>query len=64
MTVASTSSPIASPIADLRRWAIVDPILQASVPLHEYEPGSAGPPEAERLVADVGGWLPPAAAIA
>jgi glucose-6-phosphate 1-dehydrogenase len=37
-------------------WAIVDPILQASGPVHEYEPGSWGPAEADAIVADVGGW--------
>lgn len=37
-------------------WAIVDPILQASGPVHEYEPGTWGPPQADALVADVGGW--------
>jgi glucose-6-phosphate 1-dehydrogenase len=45
-------------------WAIVDSVLHATVPLHEYEPGSTGPPEAERLVTDVGGWIPPAAVVA
>ncbi|HEY0593811.1 MAG TPA: glucose-6-phosphate dehydrogenase, partial [Thermoanaerobaculia bacterium] len=34
-------------------WAIVEPILGDVTPLHEYEPGSWGPREAERL-AD--GW--------
>jgi glucose-6-phosphate 1-dehydrogenase len=37
-------------------WAIVDPVLHEPVPLREYEPGTWGPPEAERLAADVGGW--------
>jgi len=41
-------------------WAIVDPVLRASNPVHEYEHGSFGPPEADRLVDDVGGWIPPA----
>ena len=43
-------------------WAIVDPLINAtSQPLHEYTPGSWGPQEANRLVADVGGWNTPAA---
>jgi glucose-6-phosphate 1-dehydrogenase len=41
-------------------WAIVDPILKSATPVHEYEPGSWGPPDAARLTADVGGWhVPP-----
>jgi glucose-6-phosphate 1-dehydrogenase len=37
-------------------WEIVDPILGSKTPVHGYEPGSWGPPEAEALAADVGGW--------
>ena len=41
-------------------WAIVDPILGAdTTPLHSYSNGSWGPPEADRLVADIGGWHNP-----
>ncbi|MGH7729825.1 MAG: glucose-6-phosphate dehydrogenase [Candidatus Eiseniibacteriota bacterium] len=40
-------------------WAIVDPVLQRDVPVLEYEPGTWGPPEADRLVAKVGGWNTP-----
>jgi glucose-6-phosphate 1-dehydrogenase len=41
-------------------WAIVDPLISATAsPLHEYTPGSWGPQEARRLVADVGGWNTP-----
>jgi glucose-6-phosphate 1-dehydrogenase len=40
-------------------WAIVDPVIHAPSPLHPYEPGSWGPPEADRLVAEVGGWNTP-----
>ena len=40
-------------------WAIVDPILNAPSPMHEYEPGSWGPSESDRLVADIGGWNTP-----
>jgi glucose-6-phosphate 1-dehydrogenase len=40
-------------------WAIVDPVLQSPSPMYEYEPGSWGPPQSDRLVADVGGWNTP-----
>jgi glucose-6-phosphate 1-dehydrogenase len=41
-------------------WAIVDPILgEDTTPLTEYQPGTWGPPEAERLAADIGGWHDP-----
>jgi len=35
-------------------WRIVDPAIQASTPIHEYEPGTWGPKEADRMVP--GGW--------
>ncbi len=37
-------------------WAIVQPILGSATPVHEYEPGSWGPPEAAALTAEIGGW--------
>jgi glucose-6-phosphate 1-dehydrogenase len=37
-------------------WSIVDPIIHNLGPLFEYEPGSWGPPESNRLVAGLGGW--------
>jgi glucose-6-phosphate 1-dehydrogenase len=40
-------------------WAIVDPLIQDPGGLFEYEPGSWGPPQADQLVADVGGWNTP-----
>ncbi|HET6840494.1 MAG TPA: glucose-6-phosphate dehydrogenase [Candidatus Angelobacter sp.] len=40
-------------------WAIVDPILASTTTLHQYEPGSWGPREANRLASDVGGWHDP-----
>jgi glucose-6-phosphate 1-dehydrogenase len=40
-------------------WAIVDPLLQYPGPLYEYEQGTWGPQQADRLVADVGGWNTP-----
>ncbi len=36
-------------------WRIVDPVLKNDLDLHEYEPGSWGPREAQRIVP--GGWF-------
>ena len=38
-------------------WAIVGPILDNDTPVHQYDPGTWGPEQADRLTADVGGWL-------
>ena len=38
-------------------WAIVDPILHDHVPLYQYDSGSWGPPEADRIAA----WVAPKA---
>ena len=40
-------------------WAIVEPLIHNPGPLFEYEPGSWGPQEANRLAADLGGWNNP-----
>ena len=40
-------------------WAIVDPLLADPGPMFEYEPGSWGPPQADNLVAEIGGWNTP-----
>jgi len=40
-------------------WAIVNPLIQNPGPIFEYEPGSWGPPQADRLVAEIGGWNTP-----
>jgi glucose-6-phosphate 1-dehydrogenase len=40
-------------------WAIVNPLVHNPGSLFEYEPGTWGPPQADRLVADVGGWNTP-----
>jgi glucose-6-phosphate 1-dehydrogenase len=40
-------------------WRIVDPVLKAGTPLHEYEPQSWGPAEVDRLVSPPGGWQNP-----
>ena len=45
-------------------WAVVQPILDASTPVHEYEPGTWGPTEADALAAEVGGGHAPEATAA
>ncbi len=40
-------------------WAIVDPVIHGPSDLFEYEPGTWGPPEADRLAEEVGGWSAP-----
>jgi glucose-6-phosphate 1-dehydrogenase len=44
------------------QWRVVEPILGNTAPLHDYQQGDWGPPEAQRLTADVGGWALPASA--
>ena len=39
-------------------WRIVDPVLKAGTPIHEYEPNTWGPPEAEGI-SPPGGWHNP-----
>jgi glucose-6-phosphate 1-dehydrogenase len=41
-------------------WRIVDPLLAAPPPVHEYDPHTWGPAEADRLTAADGGWHNPA----
>jgi glucose-6-phosphate 1-dehydrogenase len=40
-------------------WSVVDPILGDATPLFFYEPNTWGPPEADDLVRDLGGWTNP-----
>lgn len=40
-------------------WRIVGPILSSGTAPHEYEPGTWGPAEADRLVDQPGGWHKP-----
>jgi glucose-6-phosphate 1-dehydrogenase len=40
-------------------WRIVDPVLKAGTPVHDYEPGSWGPDAANESVAPPGGWQNP-----
>ena len=39
-------------------WRIIDPVLKRNTPVHEYEPGTWGPREVER-VTPAGGWQTP-----
>ena len=43
-------------------WRIVDPVLNGASPVHEYEPGTWGPGEAETRLSPPDGWHNPAAA--
>src|SRR6202007_2301506 len=36
-------------------WRIVDPVLKASTPVHEYEPNTWGPNEVEARISPPGG---------
>lgn len=45
--------------AVLAQWRIVQAVLGDVTPVSSYEPGTWGPPEAERLMADLGGWHNP-----
>jgi glucose-6-phosphate 1-dehydrogenase len=40
-------------------WRIVEPIINRPSEMWEYEPGTWGPPQADALVAAVGGWNTP-----
>jgi glucose-6-phosphate 1-dehydrogenase len=40
-------------------WRVVQPLLDAPPPVHAYEKGTWGPPEAQKLVAGHGGWYGP-----
>jgi glucose-6-phosphate 1-dehydrogenase len=40
-------------------WRIVDPILEKSTPVYEYDPCTWGPDEVDRLISPPGGWHNP-----
>ncbi len=42
-------------------WTVVQPILDLTTPVHEYEPGTWGPPEAEKFAAGICGCDSPVA---
>jgi glucose-6-phosphate 1-dehydrogenase len=37
-------------------WRIVDPVLNGSTPVYEYEPATWGPPQVEERIAPADGW--------
>lgn len=45
----------------MEQWRIVDPVVENPPPVSLYYKGSWGPPDADRLAADVGGWREPLA---
>ncbi|APW58991.1 glucose-6-phosphate dehydrogenase [Paludisphaera borealis] len=40
-------------------WRIVDPVLDSATPVHEYEPNTWGPSQADRIITDAAGWHNP-----
>jgi len=40
-------------------WAVVQPILGDVTPVRDYDPGTWGPKEADRLTEEIGGWYQP-----
>jgi len=40
-------------------WAIIDPVIHGPSPMYDYEQGTWGPKEADRLTESVGGWNTP-----
>jgi glucose-6-phosphate 1-dehydrogenase len=40
-------------------WRVVDPVLGNKTPVHEYEPNTWGPAEADRIIVADGGWHNP-----
>ena len=40
-------------------WRIVDPVLKADTPVHEYERKTWGPKEVDKIVSPAGGWHDP-----
>jgi glucose-6-phosphate 1-dehydrogenase len=40
-------------------WRVIDPVLGTVTPVYEYNPASWGPPQADAIAADIGGWHNP-----
>ncbi|HEX2777791.1 MAG TPA: hypothetical protein VHN10_14210, partial [Candidatus Acidoferrales bacterium] len=40
-------------------WNVVDPVLGSATPVHEYDPNTWGPTEADRIITEDGGWHDP-----
>jgi glucose-6-phosphate 1-dehydrogenase len=49
----------ASEIAVEAQWRIVEPVLGDKTPVHEYDPGTWGPADAEHILVGPGGWHDP-----
>ena len=43
----------------LAAWEVVQPVLDHATPVHQYEPGTWGPAEADELIAGTAGWHEP-----
>jgi glucose-6-phosphate 1-dehydrogenase len=43
-------------------WRIVDPVLDQATLVHQYEPGTWGPPQADELIKGIGHWDDPSEA--
>jgi glucose-6-phosphate 1-dehydrogenase len=41
------------------QWQIIDSILGTRTPLYEYERGTWGPPRADQIAGEFGGWHNP-----
>jgi glucose-6-phosphate 1-dehydrogenase len=41
------------------QWRIVEPVLGDVTPVHEYDPNTWGPAEADSIIEDPGGWFNP-----
>jgi glucose-6-phosphate 1-dehydrogenase len=44
-------------------WRVLEAALRSPTPIHFYEPGSWGPPEADELIHFAGGWHEPGSPI-
>jgi glucose-6-phosphate 1-dehydrogenase len=40
-------------------WSVVDPALGSATPVHDYDPNTWGPTEADRIITEDGGWHDP-----
>ena len=43
----------------LAAWEVVDPVLGDATPVHPYDPGTWGPPEADALIKGADSWHAP-----
>lgn len=37
-------------------WAVLQPVLRLATPVNDYQPGTWGPTQGDRLMSDFGGW--------